>query len=197
MPFRERSSRACRTPEAHSAEGRKRTHLKRHARGFTLLEILVVVIIIGVMATLVVLSIGSRTLDDRLATEARRLQELFALAADEAVLQGVELGFIQTPEGYAFLTLKEGQWVALEDAGPLRSRTLAEPFYLQLQIDGRRVAPVRTDDEKPELKPQIVLLSSGDATEFILDLRAQQFDPYYRLQGDVLGRLKLERKDAS
>jgi len=169
----------------------------RAERGFTLLEILVVVVIIGVMATLAVLSIGNRTLDDRLAVEARRLQELLALAADEAVLQGVELGFIQTPEGYAFLALKDGKWIPLEDIGPLRSRTLAEPFYLQLLIEGRRVAPVRTDDEKTELKPQVVLLSSGDATEFILELRAQQFDPYYRLQGDVLGRVKLDRKDGT
>ena len=167
------------------------------ARGFTLLEVLVVVVIIGVMATVAVLSIGNRSLDDRLALEARRMQELFTLAADEAVLQGVELGFVQTPEGYEFLLLKDGRWIPLEDAGPLRARALAEPFYLNLQVDGRTVAPQRTDDDKIELKPQIVLLSSGDATEFTLELRARQYDPYYRLQGDVLGRTTLDRRDAS
>lgn len=164
--------------------------------GFTLLEILVVVVIIGVMATLAVLSIGRRSLDDRMDAEARRLQELLALAADEAVLQGVELGFVQTPEGYRFLRLKDGAWGVLEDAGPLRPRALSEPFFLELQVEGRRVAPVRTDDEKAELKPQVLLLSSGDATEFTLDLRARQFDPYYRLQGDILGRVKMDRKDS-
>ena len=169
----------------------------RPARGFTLLEVLVVVVIIGVMATVAVLSIGNRSLDDRLAVEARRLQELFALAADEAVLQGVELGFVQTPEGYEFLQLKDGHWVPLEDAGPLRARALAEPFYLSLQVDGRAVAPQRTDDDKVELKPQVVLLSSGDATEFILDLKVRQYDPYYRLNGDVLGRTRLDRKGNS
>jgi len=167
------------------------------AAGFTLLEVLVVVVIIGVMATLAVLSIGSRSLDDRLALEARRLQELFTLAADQAVLQGLELGFVQTKEGYEFLQLKDGRWIPLEDAGPLRARALAEPFYLRLQVDGRAVAPVRTDDDKVELKPQVVLLSSGDATEFMLDLRARQYDPYYRLQGDALGRLTLGRKESS
>ena len=169
----------------------------RVARGFTLLEVLVVVVIIGVMATVAVLSIGNRSLDDRLALEARRLQELFTLAADEAVLQGVELGFVQTPEGYEFLLLKDGRWIPLEDAGPLRARALAEPFYLSLQVDGRTVAPQRTDDAKVELKPQVVLLSSGDATEFTLELRARQYDAYYRLQGDVLGRTTLDRKGNS
>jgi general secretion pathway protein H len=168
------------------------------ARGFTLLEILVVVVIIGVMATLAVLSIGSRSLDDRMAIEARRLQELVTLAADEAVMQGQELGFIQTREGYAFLILKDQRWIPLEDAGPLRPREISEPFYLQLQIDGRPAKPVKadTDKEKEEIKPQVMLLSSGDATEFVLDLRALDYAPLDRLQGDVLGHIKLERKDA-
>jgi general secretion pathway protein H len=169
----------------------------RAPRGFTLLEVLVVVVIIGVMATLAVLSIGTRSVEDRLALEARRLQELLTLAADEAVLQGVELGFIQTPDGYEFLILKDSKWTLLEEAGPLRARALGEPFYLRLQVDGRAVGPVRTDDAKVELKPQIVLLSSGDATEFTLDLKAQQYDPFYRLSGDLLGRMTLDRKDSS
>lgn len=152
--------------------------------------------IIGVMASLAVLSIGNRALDDRLDTEARRLQALFALAADDAVLQGRELGFLQTPDGYTFLTLKDGHWQPLEDAGPLRPRTLTEPFYLELQVEGRAVKPKAAGDEKEEAKPQVLLLSSGDATEFVLDVRALDYAPRYRLQGDVLGRFKLERKES-
>ena len=169
----------------------------REHRGFTLLEVLVVVVIIGVMASFALLSIGRRSVDDRLAIEARRLQELFTLAADEAVLQGLELGFVQTPEGYEFLVLKDGRWQPLEGAGPLRARALAEPFYLRLQVDGRPVAPTRAADPKAELQPQVMLLSSGDATEFILDLKALQYDPFYRLRGDLLGRVTLNRRDAA
>jgi len=173
-------------------------HLKRHAgRGFTLLEILVVVAIIGVVASFAVLSIGSRALDDRLATEARRLEELLTLAADEAVLQGAELGFIQTAEGYAFLALKDGHWLPLESSGALRDRVLGEPFYIELRVEGRAVKPVTADDAEKELKPQVMLLSSGEATEFSLQLRAREFAPHYILNGDALGRLKLERKETS
>jgi general secretion pathway protein H len=167
------------------------------AGGFTLLEILIVVAIIGVVASFALLSIGSRALEDRLDTEARRLHELLALAADEAVLQGVELGFVQTEEGYAFLALKDGQWLPLEESGALRGRLLTEPLYLQLRIEGRPVKPVSLAEPGRELKPQVLLLSSGEATEFSLDVRAREFVPHYRLSGDVLGRVKLERREAS
>jgi len=169
----------------------------RAQRGFTLVEILVVVVIIAVMATLGMSSIVNRSLDDHLELEARLLQQLFRLAGEEAVMKGAELGFVQTPEGYEFLMLKDGHWIPLEEAGPLRARPLAEPFYLRLQVDGRAVLPVRTDDPKAELVPQVVLLSSGDATEFTLDLKAERYQPYYRLSGDVLGRVTLDRKGNS
>lgn len=172
--------------------------MARHRRGagFTLLEILVVVAIIAVLASIAVLSIGSRALDDRLDTEARRLRELITLAADEAVTQGAELGFVHTADGYGFLALKDGHWLPLEDGGALRGRALQDPFYIELRVEGRPVKPVPLDpDDKVELKPQILLLSSGETTAFSLDLRAREFAPHYRLEGDALGRLKLERRD--
>jgi general secretion pathway protein H len=160
-------------------------------RGFTLVEILVVIVIVGVIISFAVLSIGGRAVDERLDNEARRLRELITLAADEAVLQGTELGFVQTAEGYAFLALREGKWGYAAAEGPMR------PRLLELRVDGRPVAPLPLDDERVELKPQVLLLSSGEATEFSLDLRAHQHPAYYRLQGDPLGRVTLERKDAA
>jgi general secretion pathway protein H len=174
---------------------------RRLEAGFTLLELMVVAVIIGILASFAVLSIGRRAIDDRLDAEARRLQELLSLAADEAVLQGTELGFLQTAHGYQFLSLnRDGKWQPIEEAGALRERTMEEPFFLQLRVDGRAVSPARmTDDQnaKDEVKPQILLLSSGEETPFALDIRARDYAPYYTLEGDLLGRLKLEHKDAS
>lgn len=171
----------------------------KRAAGFTLLEVMVVVVIIGIMITFAVLSIGNRGLDEKLNLEARRLQELIQLASDEASLQGVELGFVQTEAGYEFLQLTDGKWTEAAD-GPLRSRELQQPVFIALVVEGRKVAPLKPPDpddkDAKELKPHVLLLSSGEATEFTLDVRAKDYPAHYLLTGDVLGRLKLERKDS-
>jgi general secretion pathway protein H len=180
---RRRSSNCVRVARPGTAES-----------GFTLLEIMMVALIIGILASFAVLSIGSRSIEDRLQLEARRLNQLLVYAADEAVQQGVEIGFLQVPEGYAFLALgPDGLWAPVEGDGPLRQRELAPPFYLELHVEGRPVAPALEGTE--DLAPHVVLLSSGEITPFSLILRAGGLAGHYQLEGDALGRFTLDRKD--
>ena len=60
--------------------------------GFTLLELLVVMVIIGVLATLVSLTVSGRAVDDRMQAESRRLEQLLQLASDEAQAQHAREG---------------------------------------------------------------------------------------------------------
>lgn len=168
---------------------------RRHPAGFTLIEMLVVVVIISILVGFAVLSIDNRSLDDRLDLEAQRLEQLMALAAEEAERQGIELGFHINNGYYEFLTLSpEGAWAPFADAGPLRERPLPEPLRIQLSVEGR---PVPTESKDSEtLTPQVLLLSSGEASPFVLDLQAPGVKSFYRLEGDLFGRLKLERLEA-
>lgn len=171
--------------------------------GFTLLEIMVVVLIIGVMAAFAVGSIGGRTLDDGLETEARRLRELLVLAADEAVLHGTEVGFVHTADGYRFLSPDSAatpageapRWIPVADDPTLRPRRLPEPFYLELEVEGRAVAPVPDDGTEPAA-PQVLLSSSGEVTPFLMRVRARHHQPHYRLESNLIGAMKLEREES-
>lgn len=156
------------------------------APGFTLLELMVVLLIIGVMTSFAVLSIGNRTLSDRLDNEAARLMQLFVLAQDEALFQRVEIGFFNDEKRYGFLTPDgEGGWQAYSDSGPLRVRSYSEPFRGVLFVEGQPVAPPDEDN----LEPAVLILSSGDMTPFRLELRAPEGLAPALIRGDALGRV--------
>ncbi len=180
-----RSLRAC--PEL--VEGTT----AHRAVGFTLIEVLVVVLIIGIIITFAALSLGNRALDSQLDNEGERLHQLFALAAEDAEMQGLELGWRYTQDGYEFLALNDsGVWEPF-GAGPLRGRPLPDVLYIDLSVEGRTVPPSSPQDKTTE--PQVLLLSSGDASPFRLDLHAHGYQPYIRVEGDALGRLSKKRVD--
>lgn len=192
-----------------SADGRLRQ------RGFTLLELLAVIVIIGIIVTFASLSIGNRALDDRLEAEAKRLEQLLRLAEDEADLKGIAIGLVFTKDGYRFLTPSSTQsWDDYAQSGVLRSRALLQPFFAELRMEGRLIPPLpsageaetapakpgagaASDDEKDEakkLKPQVLLLPGGQMTPFTLDLKAPNYPSYFRIEGDLLGRVSRERR---
>jgi general secretion pathway protein H len=174
-----------------------RTSRARSA-GFTLLELLVVILIIGILATFATLSIGNRALDDRLEVESQRLEQILKLASEEAETKGIEIGFRYIDAQYEFLAIgKEGHWAPYTASGPLRPRALPQPFYLEVQVEGRQAKDVVTkpDDKDKIIEPQILLLSSGEVTAFTIDVHADNYAPYYRLKADTLGKITRERHD--
>lgn len=161
-------------------------------RGFTLLELLVVVFIIGLLAGLAVLSVDDRVADDRLQQEAQRLDALLHIAAEEAVLFGIELGLEVTRDGYRFLRLDADGWtpITAQDS-PLRPRTLDENTTLHLiRADGENA----TDDEETDgPAPDVLFLSSGEITPFELSMTANEARSRYRYEGKLTGELELHR----
>lgn len=165
------------------ATGRSAPPEIRRPGGFTLLEVLIVVLIIGIVLGLAVLSIREAP-GERVQTEVRRFAALITLAAQEAVLQSRETAVELRRDGYRFLTLQNGEWVEPED-DVLRNRELPEDMELSVRIEGAdssRGAGAQQD-------PRVYLLSGGEMTPFELIIRQRNRDAAHSLSGDAGGRL--------
>lgn len=156
-------------------------------RGFTLLEVMVVLVLIGIITSFAVLSTGGGQ-NDRLATEARRLAALIELTHQEAILRSEQRGARFTETGYAFSVLDDnGEWQPADDSSLLNRYQLPAGLTLQLQVEGR---PADLKKDQESLTPQVLLLSSGEATDFTLILSNDERQSY-TLSGDLTGKLKL------
>ena len=158
---------------------------KVNERGFTLLELLVVLLIVGIIVSFAGLSIGQRS-SRVVHDEAERLNGLFQMASDEAVMDGRELAVEFTKDGYRFLELnQDNKWVPVEKDNLFRERELPPDIKLDLVIEG---AEASFKDKKN--LPKVFVLSSGELTPFTLTLSVEGEQPYV-LQGTSDGKLSL------
>jgi len=162
--------------------------------GFTLIEVMVVVLIIGITVSLAVLSISGG--EQPVQTEARRLQVLLGLVREESILQGRNLGLRFKADGYQFFALNGEQWVPLEDDQMLRPREMPAELRLALEAEGERFEffPTKDDEDKRDKKkdtPQVYFLASGEVSPFSLILRPFDGDAW-QLQVSESGAVETE-----
>jgi len=162
------------------------TEPKAAIRGFTLIEVMVVVVIIAIIINVAVLSFGNNPHADQLDKESTRLRSLIEIAGEEALLRSAFIGVDIAEQSYGFLRLVEGEWQPLDD-DLFRERNL--PDELKLAI----VSSQHTSDEEGEKKrtPEIILLNSGEMTPFDLKITSRESEDYYRLSGSETGELSL------
>lgn len=108
-------------------------------RGFTLVEILVVLIVMGVLVSLVAVNLRQ---DDRdvLRTEAERLAQVLDIAADEARISGKSLAWTANDSSYRFWRLgPENEWSEIRDNDILRARRLSPGVTIsELRVEAMR-----------------------------------------------------------
>ena len=174
--------------------------LFRQSAGFTLIELMVVIVLIGIIFTFAALSLGGDDVAELMEQETRRLVTLMDMASDEAIVRGEELAIHFTDDSYAFLVLGDAGWVAPQDDALLKSHTLPADIELQLEVEGELpLLTMHDPDEESEddaLVPQVYILSSGEMTPFTVTLRSELSDARYYLTASLLGDLAWDMEEA-
>jgi general secretion pathway protein H len=132
-------------------------------RGFTLVEIMVVMVIIGITLGMVSVNVIPSPRQD-LEAEARRISLLLQLARDEAIVRNRPITFEATSERYHFLVRNETRWDLITNDDVLREREFKNaPLTLLLNPANAGTSdPLRiTFGREPVDKPFILTLASG------------------------------------
>lgn len=85
--------------------------MRQSDAGVTLIEVMVVLVLVGIMAGTVGLSLGSVDRGMTAATEATLLTARLNRATDEIVLTGLPMAFIWDETGYRFEVWADGNWI--------------------------------------------------------------------------------------
>ena len=133
--------------------------MRRAAAGFTLIELMVVMVLIGVLVSMVHISLGDNNARNA-RQEADVLLGLIHGLREKAVLEGHEYGLRLEPGAYQLMRFEGEQWQAVE---PWVS--LPVGLVLALTLDGQD-QPLTAGS----VTPQLLWLSSDENTAFELHL---------------------------
>ncbi|MBB1303621.1 MAG: general secretion pathway protein H [Pseudoalteromonas rhizosphaerae] len=186
--------------------------LKSPMRGFSLIEILVVLVVIAFATKMVVYSLDGGV-EDELDKQALRLHTTINMASEFAILNQVELGFQLDKDTLEFLVFDGEKWITFDREKLFAPMTVDERLKLTLNLEDlawaqdnlleqsnwRELMSGGDDDSLLELQkmkiPQVLILSSGEVSAFqlIYELKDEK-EPVYFIEGEFSAPVNLRRE---
>ncbi|MAA70824.1 MAG: type II secretion system protein GspH [Bermanella sp.] len=179
--------------------------------GFTLIEILVVLVIIAVLVSMATINTSHDGRYDDLKNESERIKFILTAAADEALFQNKNLGLLLSKtemrpyfweEDFAATNAvpnvsgtpqaKPRIWKPYEGRH-VKAYQLPEDYSFELAIEGQTISlPYTIKEDEEKIEPNAFLFASGEQTPLTLTLSIDEFTATARVRGDGLGRYYAE-----
>ncbi len=177
-------------------------------RGFTLIEVMVVVVLIGLMASLVQFNFSGNNPEDKLNYESARFAAIFEVAAEYGMLNNIELGLIVKKDSYQFLAYDGTQWTEIPEQDWQANVTLPEDIDLSLELDDLPIEEpmlfdadtfrekdeddftlLSKEEREKKIIPQVYILSGGDLSPFSVTFRLTEELAYIEGAEDLAYRV--------
>lgn len=154
-------------------------------RGFSLLELMVVILVIGLIYGVATVSLSTVS-SDPLEKEIERLRYSMQVGQTEAIVrsQPIAIGF--TDKGYRFYKLEGKTWEALETERLLAAYELPSDVDAELFLDNISVI---LPEEAPQ-KPQVYILPTGESSPFVYQI--DKGGDRQRIRFNALGQVVAE-----
>lgn len=153
-------------------------------QGFTLIEIMVVVVIIAVMSVAVSLSLGG-TSDRTARLQANRFIAVVNEVRDEAVISGQDYALVvdEKAQTYAFNAARENARAPINDA-LFKTRSIDAEVKVKWQV-------FEVFENDKDTKPKVMISSLGELTPFEMSFAGKKLSFIVFLNDDG----QLERRD--
>lgn len=160
--------------------------------GFTLLEVLVALVLIGIILSYAVFTLGDGGEDRRIKEEAHRFFHLIKLAQEEAILNAREWLLEIDDQGYQFsIITDEGSQPSTDPV--FRPRIFADYIRPVIQFEQEQLALTTKEEDQDSSAVKIYILSSGELTPF--QIRFPASDRLFEIKASMQGEIAMQNID--
>ena len=182
--------------------------MKHRSAGFTLIEILVVLVIIAMLVSMASINTSHDGRYDELKNQSEKIKFQLMTASDVALFENRNLGVLFSKTELQFysydidLTKTESSSLAASDTSSnqeyswqpytvrnIKIQPLPENMSYSLEVEGQEVAlSYALKQDADDINPNMYLLAAGEQTPFKLKLSIEDFNGFAQVRGNGVGQ---------
>ena len=182
--------------------------MKHRSAGFTLIEILVVLVIIAMLVSMATINTSHDGRYDELKNQSEKIKFQLMTASDVALFENKNLGVLFSKTEFQFFSYDIDLTKAANTTSQVGSTTpppefswqpytvknlklepLPESMNYSLEVEGQEVTlPYALKQDADEISPNMYLLAAGEQTPIKLTLSIEEFNGFAQVRGNGVGQ---------